>query len=68
MSLTAASRDARSNPRACRILIMAALPLEVRPFLRQVRARARRDLGLPAWEFEPGPGMVALSEIGRAHV
>jgi adenosylhomocysteine nucleosidase len=66
MALTAAGRDARRGPRACRILIMAALPSEVRPFLRRVRTRARRDLGLPAWEFEPGPGVVALSGMGAA--
>jgi adenosylhomocysteine nucleosidase len=66
MSLTSAGRDARPGTRACRILIMAALPLEVQPFLRRVRARARRDLGLPAWEWEPGPGVVALSGMGEA--
>jgi adenosylhomocysteine nucleosidase len=66
MSLTAAGRDAGPGPRAGRILIMAALPSEVRPFLRRVRTRARRDLGLPAWEFEPGPGVVALSGMGAA--
>ncbi|MGA9754204.1 MAG: hypothetical protein WBV23_03590, partial [Desulfobaccales bacterium] len=63
MSPTSVGRDAT---RACRILVMAALPLEVRPFLRRVKARARRDLGLPAWEFEPGPGVAALSGMGAA--
>jgi adenosylhomocysteine nucleosidase len=51
---------------ACRILIMAALPLEVRPFLRRVQARARRDLGVPAWEWAAGQGVVALSGMGEA--
>jgi adenosylhomocysteine nucleosidase len=45
---------------------MAALPLEVRPFLCQVKARPRRDLGLPAWEWESGAGVVALSGMGEA--
>jgi nucleoside phosphorylase len=43
---------------------MAALPLEVRPFLRLVKARARRDLGLPAWNWEAGAAVVALSGMG----
>ena len=51
---------------AGRILIMAALPLEVRPFLRRVKARARRDLGLPAWNWEAGAAVVALSGMGAA--
>lgn len=51
---------------ACRILIMAALPQEVRPFLRRVKARPRRDLGLPAWDWEPGAAVVALSGMGAA--
>ena len=45
---------------------MAALPREVRPFLRRVRAKARRDLGLPAWEWEAGTALVALSGMGEA--
>jgi adenosylhomocysteine nucleosidase len=66
MCLTATGRDPGPGPRAGRILIMAALPSEVRPFLRRVRTRARRDLGLPAWELKPGPGVVALSGMGAA--
>ena len=65
MPPTAAGRGGISAG-ACRILVMAALPLEVRPFLRRVGARARRDLGLPAWEWEPGPGVAALSGMGEA--
>jgi len=51
-----------------KIVMMAALPVEVRPFLRQRRVRRRRDLGLPAWEFKVGEGrgVVALSGMGWA--
>ncbi len=66
MLTTSAGRGASRAAGTCRILIMAALPQEVRPFLRRVKARARRDLGLPAWEFEPGPGVAALSGMGAA--
>jgi adenosylhomocysteine nucleosidase len=61
-----ADRDAVSKAGAGRILLLAALPLEVRPFLRRVRARARRDLGLPAWEWGAGTTLVALSGMGEA--
>ncbi len=46
---------------------MAALPLEVRPFLRQVKAQARRDLPLPLWEFPVGEGrgVLVLSGMGQ---
>ncbi len=49
-----------------KIAMMAALPVEVRPFLRQRQVRRRRDLGLPAWEFKVGQGrgVVALSGMG----
>ena len=66
MPPTSAGRGAISAARACRILIMAALPLEVRPFLRRVKGKARRDLGLPAWEWEAGSAVVALSGMGAA--
>ncbi len=59
-------QGAISAPRACRILVMAALPLEVRPFLRRVKGKARRDLGLPAWEWEAGSAVVAVSGMGEA--
>jgi adenosylhomocysteine nucleosidase len=61
-----AGRDALGAPRSCRILIMAALPQEVRPFLRRVKARPRRDLGLPAWTWQPGSAVLALSGMGGA--
>jgi adenosylhomocysteine nucleosidase len=54
------------GPRACRILILAALPLEVQPFLRQIRARPRAGLGRRAWEWEPGPGVAAFTGMGEA--
>ena len=66
MSPTSAGRGATSAAGAGLILIMAALPLEVRPFLRRVKARARRDLGLPAWNWEAGGAVVALSGMGAA--
>ena len=66
MDLTSAGRGAKSSACVCRILIMAALPLEVRPFLRQVKAQVRRDLGLPAWNWEAGGAVVALSGMGAA--
>ena len=37
-----------------RIVLLAALPQEVRPFLRHSRARRRRGLPWPAWEFAWG--------------
>jgi adenosylhomocysteine nucleosidase len=58
-------------PRPGRILVLAALPYEVRPFLRRRRARRRRDLGVPAWDFDLAPegqgqGLLALSGMGAA--
>ena len=52
----------------CRILLVAALPQEVRPFLRLSRARRRRGLPWPAWEFALGAvrGLLALSGMGQA--
>jgi nucleoside phosphorylase len=51
----------------CRILLLAALPLEVRPFLRLSRARRRRGLPWPAWEFALGAvrGLLAVSGMGQ---
>lgn len=48
--------------------LMAALPMEVRPFLRQVGARPRKSLGLPAWEFQAGEGrgVLGLAGLGAA--
>lgn len=66
MSPTSAGRGGISEASACRILIMAALPLEVRPFLRRVKAKARRDLGVPAWEWQAGAAVAALSGMGQA--
>ena len=49
-----------------RILLLAALPQEVRPFLRRSRVRRRRGLPWPAWEFSLGAvrGLVAVSGMG----
>ena len=53
-----------------RILLLAALPQEVRPFLRLSRARRRRGLPWPAWEFAlgAGRGLLALSGMGQKAV
>jgi len=55
-----------ATPRPFKIALMAALSLEVRPFLRHIGARRYRGLGLPAWEFAlgEGRGVVALSGMG----
>jgi adenosylhomocysteine nucleosidase len=47
-------------PKFLRVLLVAALPREVRPFLRRVRVEAVPDLGAPAWEFDLGVGRAAL--------
>jgi len=49
------------------LVLLAALPLEVRPFLRQNRARRLAGAGLPAWEFGlgEGRGVLALSGMGE---
>lgn len=53
-------------PLRWRIALMAALPMEVRPFLRRHKARRLPDLGLPAWEFAVGQGrgVLVLSGMG----
>jgi len=66
MPSTSAGRGATSAASTGPILIMAALPLEVRPFLRRVKAKARRDLGVPAWDWGAGGAVVALSGMGAA--
>jgi adenosylhomocysteine nucleosidase len=49
------------------LALLAALPLEVRPFLRQVKARRLKGVDLPAWEFDPGEGrgVLALTGMGE---
>ncbi|MHB8067556.1 MAG: phosphorylase family protein [Desulfobaccales bacterium] len=46
------------------VVLLAALPLEVRPFLRQSRARPLPGRGLPAWEFQVGEGRGGLALTG----
>jgi adenosylhomocysteine nucleosidase len=46
------------------IALLAALPLEVRPFLRQVQARRLAGMDLPAWEFKLGEGRGGLALTG----
>ncbi len=64
--MTSTSKDQGVLPisRSCRILLMAALPQEVRPFLRRINARPKYDLRLPAWEWDGGAAVVALSGMG----
>lgn len=49
------------------LALLAALPQEVRPFLRQARARRLSGLNFPAWEFDQGEGrgVVALTGMGE---
>jgi adenosylhomocysteine nucleosidase len=66
MIATTPVREAFEAPPAYKILLMAALPQEVRPFLRRIKARPRPDLGLPAWEWESQAAVVAVSGMGAA--
>lgn len=61
------SDDGRSS-QPLPLAILAALIYEVRPFLRAVKARPRRDLAVPLWEFAAGrgKGVVGLSGVGEA--
>jgi adenosylhomocysteine nucleosidase len=59
-------REVQAASRTCKILLMAALPQEVRPFLRRVQARRRPDLGPAAWEWPREAAVVALSGMGAA--
>jgi adenosylhomocysteine nucleosidase len=47
--------------------LLAALPQEVRPFLRRVKARRLPGFALPAWEFplKSGKGVAVLSGMGQ---
>jgi adenosylhomocysteine nucleosidase len=47
-----------------RLALLAALPLEVRPFLRASQARPLPEVGLPAWEFQAGEGRGCLALTG----
>ena len=60
-------RPASGGPVLYRLALLAALPLEVRPFLRQARARRLAGKDLPAWEFNlgEGRGVVALTGMGE---
>ncbi len=66
MSDPAPGLDAAGAAGPCRILLLAALSQEVRPFLRRSRARRRRGLPWPAWEFALNRvrGLVALTGMG----
>jgi adenosylhomocysteine nucleosidase len=58
--------SAATAARPCRFALLAALPWEVRPFLRQIQARRWRGLDVPAWEFAVGQkrGLAVLSGVG----
>ncbi len=58
---------ASGGARPCRLALLAALPLEVRPFLRLVKARRLKGVDLPAWEFGPGEGrgVAAITGMGE---
>ena len=60
--------DASRPNQPLSIALLAALIYEVRPFLRAMKARPRRDLALPVWEFAAGEGrgVVGLSGVGEA--
>ena len=47
--------------------LLAALPQEVRPFLRRVQAHRAQIASLPVWEFPlpGGQGVLALSGVGE---
>lgn len=56
-------------PRAAvRAALLAALPWEVQPFLRRVRAQRRIEGGMPLWEFAVGQGrgVAVLAGMGEA--
>lgn len=67
MSEPAQGGGASGGLRPCRLALLAALPLEVRPFLRQVKARRLQGVDLPAWEFSlgEGRGVLALTGMGE---
>ncbi|MCL4501244.1 MAG: hypothetical protein M1438_05235 [Deltaproteobacteria bacterium] len=67
MTEVRADQDApQGGSGSAKILLLAALPLEVQHFLRLSRARRRRGLRWPAWEFLLGGerGVLALSGMG----
>jgi len=47
-------------PRPLKVLLVAALLREVRPFLRRVKAQPREGQGAPTWEFAVGGEAAAL--------
>jgi adenosylhomocysteine nucleosidase len=68
MSPASADPSSVSGRRDLDVAILAALIYEVRPFLRLVKAKRRRALALPVWEFAAGRGrgVAALAGVGEA--
>lgn len=64
MSLPTGGRPGSTAAVRMHLALLAALPLEVRPFLRQNQARPLPDGGLPAWEFQAGEGRGGLALTG----
>jgi adenosylhomocysteine nucleosidase len=64
MLFSAGGRPGTAGTGPFRFVLLAALPLEVRPFLRQYKARRLAEVGLPAWEFDTGEGRGALALTG----
>jgi adenosylhomocysteine nucleosidase len=50
------------------LAIVAALPQEVRPFLRLAKARRLAGLEFPAWQFEAGEGRGLLGVAGMGEL
>ncbi len=64
MSLPTGGRPGSPAAGRMHLALLAALPLEVRPFLRQNRARPLPRVGRPAWEFQAGEGRGGLALTG----
>ena len=65
--LTADQSAAAPGVQPLRLALLAALPLEVRPFLRSRQARPLKNLDLQLWEFPVGEGrgVLALTGMGE---
>ena len=65
--LTADQSAAAPGVQPLRLALLAALPLEVRPFLRSRQARPLKNLDLQLWEFPAGEGrgVLALTGMGE---
>ncbi len=64
MPLPAGGRPGIAAAVRFRLALLAALPLEVRPFLHLCQARRLAGVDLPAWEFSLGEGRGGLALTG----